>query len=32
MKGQGYGFSSDADMQLLFDKLDAFLAKYNPVP
>jgi dipeptidyl aminopeptidase/acylaminoacyl peptidase len=32
MKGEGHGFSSDANMQLWLDKLDAFLAKYNPVP
>ncbi|WP_298194458.1 S9 family peptidase [Novosphingobium sp.] len=30
MKGEGHGFSSDANMQLWFDKLDAFLTKYNP--
>jgi dipeptidyl aminopeptidase/acylaminoacyl peptidase len=30
LKGEGHGFSSDANMQLWLDKLDAFLAKYNP--
>ncbi len=30
MKGEGHGFSSDANQQLWFDKLDAFLTKYNP--
>jgi len=32
LKGEGHGFSSDANMQLWLDKLDAFLAKYNPAP
>ena len=30
LKGEGHGFSSDANMQLWLDKLDAFLTKYNP--
>lgn len=30
LKGEGHGFSSDANMQLWLDKLDAFLGKYNP--
>ncbi|WP_298164825.1 S9 family peptidase [Novosphingobium sp.] len=30
MKGEGHGFSSDANQQLWLDKLEAFLAKYNP--
>lgn len=30
LKGEGHGFSSDANLQLWLDKLDAFLAKYNP--
>ena len=31
LKGEGHGFSSDANLQAWLDKLDAFLAKYNPV-
>jgi dipeptidyl aminopeptidase/acylaminoacyl peptidase len=30
LKGEGHGFSSDANQQLWLDKLDAFLTKYNP--
>jgi dipeptidyl aminopeptidase/acylaminoacyl peptidase len=30
MKGEGHGFSSDANQQLWLDKLEAFLTKYNP--
>ena len=32
LKGEGHGFSSDANLQLWLDKLDAFLTKYNPAP
>ena len=32
LKGEGHGFSSDANLQQWLDKLDAFLAKYNPAP
>ena len=30
LKDEGHGFSSDANLKLWLDKLDAFLAKYNP--
>lgn len=30
LKGEGHGFSSSENEQMWFDKLDAFLAKYNP--
>ncbi len=30
LKGEGHGFSSDANQQLWLDKLDAFLTRYNP--
>lgn len=30
LKGEGHGFSSDANQQLWLDKLEAFLTKYNP--
>jgi dipeptidyl aminopeptidase/acylaminoacyl peptidase len=30
LKGEGHGFSSDANRQLWLDKLEAFLTKYNP--
>jgi dipeptidyl aminopeptidase/acylaminoacyl peptidase len=30
LKGEGHGFSTSANMQLWLDRLDAFLAKYNP--
>jgi dipeptidyl aminopeptidase/acylaminoacyl peptidase len=30
LKGEGHGFSSDANLKLWLDKLDAFLAKNNP--
>ncbi len=30
LKGEGHGFSSDANLQLWLDKLEAFLTKYNP--
>ncbi|MEI6641827.1 MAG: S9 family peptidase [Novosphingobium sp.] len=30
LKGEGHGFSSDTNMQIWLDKLEAFLTKYNP--
>ncbi len=30
LKDEGHGFSNSANMQLWLDKMDAFLAKYNP--
>jgi dipeptidyl aminopeptidase/acylaminoacyl peptidase len=30
LPGEGHGFSTSANMQQWFDRLDAFLAKYNP--
>jgi dipeptidyl aminopeptidase/acylaminoacyl peptidase len=30
LKGEGHSFSTSANMQLWLDRLDAFLAKYNP--
>jgi dipeptidyl aminopeptidase/acylaminoacyl peptidase len=30
LPGEGHGFSTSANEQLWYDKLDAFLAKYNP--
>lgn len=30
LKDEGHGFSSDANLKLWLDRLDAFLAKYNP--
>lgn len=30
LKGEGHGFSSNANLQLWLDKLEAFLTKYNP--
>jgi dipeptidyl aminopeptidase/acylaminoacyl peptidase len=30
LKGEGHGFSSNANLKLWLDKLDAFLAKNNP--
>ena len=30
LKDEGHGFSSDANLRLWLDKLDAFLTKYNP--
>ncbi|WP_421853884.1 alpha/beta fold hydrolase [Novosphingobium sp.] len=32
LKGEGHGFSSDANQQLWLDKLEAFLTMYNPAP
>lgn len=32
LKGEGHGFSSNANLKLWLDKLDAFLAKHNPAP
>ena len=30
LKGEGHGFSSNANLKLWLDKLEAFLTKYNP--
>ena len=30
LAGEGHGFSTSANQKLWFDKLDAFLARYNP--
>lgn len=32
ISGEGHGFSSAGNAQFWYDRLDAFLAKYNPVP
>jgi len=30
LKGEGHGFSSEANAQIWYDRLDAFLARHNP--
>ena len=30
LRGEGHGLSSTANARIWYDKLDAFLAKYNP--